>query len=209
MTALDQLDHLVFAVPDLAAGVAEVAERLGVEPSPGGPHPGLGTRNHLLSLGETSYIEVIGPDPDQAAPAAPRPFGLDSLTAPKLVTWAIGESDLEGRRERALAGGYDTGDIRPLSRQAPTGLLEWRLTLRREPAGDGLVPFLIDWGETPSPALSSTPGCSISGLRAEHPHPESVGAMLSALGVTLEVARGPEVVLVATLETPNGTVELR
>jgi hypothetical protein len=45
------LDHLVLATPDLAATVAHFTERTGVEPAPGGAHVGLGTRNHLVSLG--------------------------------------------------------------------------------------------------------------------------------------------------------------
>ena len=74
------LDHLVYAVPDLAAGVAAITALLGVAPSPGGPHPGLGTRNFLVSLGESCYLEIIGPDPEQPQPSRPRPFGLDRLS---------------------------------------------------------------------------------------------------------------------------------
>ncbi|WP_312882888.1 VOC family protein [Streptosporangium album] len=34
------LDHLVYAVPGLVAGVAEFAARTGVTPAAGGSHPG-------------------------------------------------------------------------------------------------------------------------------------------------------------------------
>ena len=138
MTAVavpDDIDHLVYAVSDLAAGVAAVAAMLGVAPSPGGPHPGLGTRNFLVSLGDSSYLEIIGPDPEQPAPRRARPFGLDRLTGGRLVTWAIHDHDLERRVAAARAKGFDTGPILPLSRQSPAGLIEWRLTMRPEPAG--------------------------------------------------------------------------
>ena len=84
-----------------------------------------------------------------------------------------------------------------------------RLTFRAEPAARGLVPFLIDWGSTPSPALGSTSGCSLVDLRAEHPQPAEVVGLLGALDVSLDVAEGGEAALIATIETPNGTVELR
>ena len=203
------LDHLVFAVPDLAAGVAAMAALLGVAPSPGGPHPGLGTRNYLVSLGESCYLEIIGPDPEQPQPSRARPFALDQLSAARLVSWAIHDAELERRVDAARAKGYDPGPILPLSRQSPAGLIAWRLTMRGEPGGEGLVPFVIDWGKTPSPALSSTRGCTLRGLRAEHPDPASIEAMLGALGVELDVARGAAPALVARIATPRGEIELR
>lgn len=81
MTA--ELDHLVYAVPDLAAGVITFAEATGVTPVAGGSHPG-GTANYLVGLGPAAYLEIIGPDP--AVPGArPRAFGLETLTVPRLA----------------------------------------------------------------------------------------------------------------------------
>jgi hypothetical protein len=204
------LDHLVFAVPDLAAGVLDLERRLGVRATPGGKHVGLGTHNALLALSDSAYLEVIGPDPDQPAPARPRPFAIDRLAAGRLVTWARHTRDLDGCVARALAAGFDPGTPLAMSRTRPDGVrLDWKLTLRAEPAGDGLVPFLIDWGATPSPALSCAKGVSIRALRAEHPDPEPVRAALAAVGAVLALARGAAPALVATLATPNGVVELR
>ena len=89
-----QFDHLVFAGPDLDEAVAYVASVLGVVAAPGGRHLGYGTRNRLIGFDDAAYLEVIGPDPDQPDPAGPRPFGIDELTGPALVAWAVRTSSI-------------------------------------------------------------------------------------------------------------------
>ncbi|WP_327085082.1 VOC family protein [Nonomuraea sp. NBC_01738] len=144
------MDHLVYATPDLAPTVAEVERLLGVKPAEGGRHVGLGTRNHLLGLGGRSYLEIIGPDPEQPHPGAPRPFGIDTLDAPRLVAWAVEPDDLDATVAASRARGYDPGTPFAMSRRTPSGdLLEWRLAFAAEP--DPVIPFLIDWGTTPHP----------------------------------------------------------
>lgn len=204
------LDHLVYAVSDLEVGIAHLERVLGVRASPGGSHRGLGTRNALLSLGPDCYLEIIGPDPEQPDPPRPRPFGVDRLQSGRLVTWAVKAGDLERRVETARRAGYDPGEVRSMSRERPDGVrLDWRLTLRSEPAGDGLVPFLIDWGGTPSPAQQAARGCRLIALRAVHPKVPTVASLLYALEVDLALDPAPAAALVAILDTPLGRVELR
>jgi catechol 2,3-dioxygenase-like lactoylglutathione lyase family enzyme len=180
------LDHLVYATPDLEESVRQLAKLTGVRPVEGGRHPGLGTRNHLLGLGELRYLEIIGPDPEQPEPETPRPFGIDDLTEPRLNAWAVRAADIEARVARSRAQGYDPGPIEPLSRRTPGGdVLRWRLTYPYEP----VVPFLIDWGRTPHPArrLPVVPLTSFAGV---HPDPPAVRTRLTALGVDLDVREG-------------------
>ncbi len=209
MSAL-RLDHLVYAVPELGAGIEDLEKRLGVRASLGGKHIGLGTHNALLSLGDDQYLEVIAPDPEQPQPDRPRPFGLDEHDGGRLAAWAAKESDLEARVAASKEAGYDPGLVLDLSRDTPEGVrIEWRLTVSQTPRGDGLVPFLIDWGGTAHPATSSARGCRLVAMRAEHPDPEPVRALLAAIGSDLELTQAPKAALIATLETPAGRVELR
>ena len=90
-----RLDHVVYAAPDLDAAIDDLERRLGVRASAGGKHAGLGTHNALLALSDDAYLEVIGPDPEQPQPDRPRPFGIDSLTAGRVVTWAARAQDLD------------------------------------------------------------------------------------------------------------------
>lgn len=204
------LDHLVYGVPDLARGVEVLAETLGVRAAPGGSHPGFGTRNALLSIGPDTYLEIIGPDPEQP-PTAGRWFDLDALVAPRLVTWAAkADNDIEARTVRARAAGFDPGPVVPMSRQRPDGSrLAWHLTLAPRLAAAGLVPFLIAWGESPHPGAAAPEGCTLAALYGEHPRPEEVRPTLAALGVTLELRTAPQPALVAELDTPRGHIVLR
>jgi hypothetical protein len=203
-------DHVVYGVADLDAAMDELAGRLGVRPAPGGRHVGRGTHNALLGLGDGAYLEVIAADPEQAPSPGPMAFSLDRLRLPRLVGWACRTADLDERVAAARESGYDPGDVRPMSRRRPDGLLlEWRLT-RHEPEPDRLVvPFLIDWSSSPHPSEAAPAGVLLVELRAEHPDPSRIRAALSALGAPLQVDEGPEPALIATLDTPRGRVVLR
>ncbi|ANP50289.1 hypothetical protein J2Z21_000975 [Streptomyces griseochromogenes] len=200
------LDHLVLATPDLAATVADFARRTGVTPAPGGVHVELGTRNHLVALGGRSYLEIIGPDPEQAEPVELRPFGVDRLAGPRTVTWAISPPRLEAAITTARARGYDPGPVHPMSRRTPDGtLLRWRLTDSGTTHPSGLVPFLIDWGDSPHPAASGLPVTPLLEVTATAPDPEEVRSHLSALGTELTVTQGPFAISF-TVRTAQGPV---
>lgn len=206
MTA--SLDHLVYAVPDLAAAVDEFEARTGIRAAPGGSHAGRGTANHLVGLG-AAYLEIIGPDPDQPDHAGPRPFGVHGGMKPRLTTWAVRTAQLDATVADARRGGYDPGDVVAMSRTTATGeLLEWRLTASDPLHFDGLVPFLIDWGTTPHPASRALPQTTLTTFTATHPDPDEVQRALALLGTELPVRAAGTAALHAVLDTPHGAVVL-
>ena len=202
-----ELDHLVYAGPDLGALVAEVHAGTGVAPRPGGSHEGRGTANVLLGLGRGRYLELLGPDPDQGEPDRPRPLRVDQVTAPTMVGWAVRTPGIEHLVDSARADGYDPGPVAPMSRRTPEGeLLSWRLTPPEGGFG-GAVPFLIDWQESPHPS-EHLPEVGLREVVIAHPQVSDVGTALTAVGafdlVRLESADSFRMSIV--LETPNGLI---
>ena len=208
MCARPRLDHLVLAGPDLDAAAALVAATTGIEPSAGGPHPGFGTRNMLCSFGRGSYLEIVGPDPDQAEPEDARPFGIDRLSRPTLVAWCARVADLPAARTRWDAAELDFTPPTPMSRQASIGLLEWTLSFPQFENPGGIVPFFIDWAETPHPSATAQPGLTLSGLRATHPSPMPVNRVLRHLDLDLAAEPGDVPALFARIEGPGGRLDL-
>ena len=210
-------DHLVYAAPDLEEAVEDLAKRFGVRPSAGGKHPS-GTHNALLALSNACYLEIIAPDPEQSHQQGERPlaFGLDWLKIPRLVTWAVLAPSLEEIASASQAAGYDPGVVVEGGRVRPDGArLRWRTTKRPEtqegwpPPGDGIVPFLIEWGEeTPHPSVTSAQGVRLLELSLFHPRPAEVQPMLSALHIDILVSAGAAPEMRARLETPLGIVTL-
>ena len=210
MSYLTQVDHLLYATPDLDLGVAAIEKLLGVHATAGGQHLGFGTRNALLALGPLTYLEIIGPDSAQPKPAGPRRFGVDDLKAPQLIGWVSRAPELDALVVRARAQGIAMGDALSGGRKQPDGTtLTWRYTDPSAVIEHRLVPYFMDWGQSPHPATTAAKGARLVALRAEHPDPARIERMLRALSLDLPVTRGAQPMLVATLEGAKGRVELR
>ena len=124
---LAKVDHLVYAAPDLQAGdrpYRAVVRRAG------DARRSASRRRHTQCARWAGTRHVSGdhrPDPDQPAPRQPRTFGIDALTAPRLVTWAAKSGSLEDLVRDAQTHGITFGAVGSGSRKTPQGtLLQWR-----------------------------------------------------------------------------------
>ncbi len=203
-----ELDHIVWAVPDLEEGVNQIHADLALEPSRGGSHVGLGTANFILGLGHESYLEVIGPDASQPQHVGPRPFGVDPATISRLATFAVRVKDIETSSKDLRERGHDPGPWRAMQRALPDGrLLSWKLTQSPEWSG-GVVPFLIEWGDAVHPSTTCTQGARLERMYAEHPDPQRVRDAWFAMGLQYEVEKGPRARLHSLVRGPAGEVVL-
>ena len=198
--SIPAIDSIAYWTPDLEPVIDELEERLGVRPALG--EGGRGTA--VLSIGGGSYLLVIGPDTELDVNTS----GLDH---PSLRGWSARVRNFDQCVEAARAAGADFGPVRRAGVDRPDrGSLRWKVAAIDGPLGD-LFPRLVDWSETEEhPAATSPGGVKLVAFRGEHPEPELIRSQLDVLGLAadLEVTPGPEPRLWATLEGPNGRVEL-
>lgn len=84
-----KLDHLTVIAPSLAEGVEHVRDCLRLDVPFGGLHTYMGTHNHRLQLGNSTYLEIVALDPDGFEPRHARWFGVDDHRQVR-ADWADG-----------------------------------------------------------------------------------------------------------------------
>jgi hypothetical protein len=209
------LDHILLGCSDLDRGIAFVEKHTGIAAAFGGVHPGRGTRNALLSLGEPSraelnprrYLEIIAPDPEQ--PGAPDHYGLLKLTEPRLVGWAAHPGNLNQFATRLRNQGIAFDGPNPGSRKRGDGLLlEWKTLNLKDDLG-GLLPFFIEWSAgTSHPSVDAPRGCHLARFELLTPDPEKLRSAAAAMGLAVEIAKGAKLQLRATISCRGRTLVL-
>jgi hypothetical protein len=201
------IDHVVIGAPELDAAVALVAARTGVTAAQGGAHPGRGTHNALMGLGERSYLELVAPVPGAELTGDLADFAR--LTGPTPLAFAIRSSDLAATRERVKSEGLAVSDIVSGSRQRPDGTtVRWRVFELTAPELS-VGPFFIEWDAgSQHPSESAPSGCRLSQLELRGPKVDAVARLLKHLGVDVPVREAPSASLGVVLHCPSGDVTL-
>jgi Glyoxalase-like domain len=199
------LDHILLGCTLLTSGIELVAKRTGVRAAFGGVHPGRGTRNALLSLGEKHYLEIIAPDPLQSG--APDHYGLAKLTEPRLVGWAAHPGDLNAFAIRLRNADLAFEGPTPGSRKRPDGrLLQWK-TLDLHDNLDGLLPFFIEWSaDTVHPSADAPTGCRISGFGLVTYNDFEMQRLCKLLDLDVRIIHGSQPGLFAWISTPRDEI---
>ncbi len=138
-----ELDHVLIAVSDLTTAVSEFEARYGLTSIEGGRHPGWGTANRIVPLGDT-YLELVAVvDADEAAE---RPFGrwVGRAAVPgagRLMGWAVRTDDLDATARRLDLVVEAGSRIRADGRE-----LRWRTGGVEAAVAEPFLPFFIEWG---------------------------------------------------------------
>jgi len=204
-----QLDHIAIGHPNLALAKEEFADLTGCMPSDGGPHVGAGTHNALASLGNSVYIELISPDPNQAdmpisSDGASLGERLASITGSQLLAYAIRTRDLVGL-SNSLSG-FNAADPFDVTRQQPDGVrLHWQLMNLVNHGLGGMAPFFIDWLDCPHPTTTNALAGEFVSLEVSHTH-EALGELLDRTSDVVFARAAPELTL--TFESRRDLVVL-
>ena len=200
------LDHIIILVASLADFQKDFGERYGVELTQGGAHPYLGTANLLADLGNGTYLEVLGPNPDLESPTGMGEM-LVGYDQPQVTWFAVATDHHDQVQADAEAAGLTFLGPSPGSRESAEGkLLQWSSAIV---AGHGYgeqVPFFIDWGDTRHPSQSSAKGLELLEFTVLHPQAQALASIYEAVGIVvpLETAEKPGFRL--RINTPHGEV---
>ncbi len=219
------VDHLVVLATDLEQGVAWCQATLGIAPGAGGAHPLMGTHNRLLSLASsghpTAYLEIIAIDTAARpllTPGHARWFDMDdpalqarvALHGPQLVHFVAGVADIAAGVAALAIQGIDRGVVLPASRETPTGLLQWQISVRNDGQRlfDGCLPTLIQWGDRHPTQTMAASGIALEDLQVFHPTADTLRDAYHALDLSsVSTHTGPAQIR-ARLRTPKGLVSL-
>jgi hypothetical protein len=220
MTA--RIDHLVVGAASLEQGVAWCEANLGVTPGPGGEHPFMGTHNRLLRIATVdyprAYLEIIAVQPGRAAQRERRWFDLDAESVrdalerdgPRLLHFVASMPDVRAGVDVFRQHEIDRGEVVAASRMTPRGLLQWQITIRADGARlfDGVLPTLIEWGETHPAAAMPESGITLQSLTARHPQATQLRNACSAIALQGVAFKEGPANLRAVLDTPRGRIQL-
>jgi hypothetical protein len=201
------LDHILLGCSDLDKGIALVEEKTGVRAAFGGVHPGRGTQNALLSLGEHRYLEIIAPDPKQTS--VQQYSVIKDLTTPRLIGWAVHPGDIDALGKRLRDSGVAIQEPRSGSRARPDGrVLHWK-SLGLADDRHGLLPFFIQWSaDSVHPSTDAPAGCRLEHFGLESPDSDELTKALQRFGIDAPVERGEKNQLRVRLAGPKGLLEV-
>ncbi|MCU1318420.1 MAG: hypothetical protein JWN63_3742 [Candidatus Acidoferrum typicum] len=201
------LDHIILGCNDLDRGIDLVEQNVGVGPTIGGVHPGRGTRNALLSLGERRYLEIIAPDPAQHEIVHfPQ---IREMSEPRLLGWAVHPPDIAAiaqqlRENKVAFKGPDDG-----SRKRPDGrVLTWK-TVNLADDRHGLLPFFIEWSaDSVHPSKDAPVRCRLEYFEIMSVDPDELSWTFKRIGLDLPVQRSDKARLRALISGPKGDLGL-
>jgi hypothetical protein len=136
-----ELDHVLLAAVDLDGAAHELELRHGLATVEGGRHPGWGTANRIVPLGDV-YLELVAvADEHEAACAAFGRWVRARRAAPyALLGWAVRTSMLAERASHLRLA------VQQGERERPDGtMLRWSLAGVDQAAADHFLPFFIEW----------------------------------------------------------------
>jgi Glyoxalase-like domain len=172
----------------------------------GGRHPGWGTENRIVPLGDT-YLELIAVADEAVASANTFGEWVSSAATPhgRPLGWAVRPDDLDETAAR-LGLRSQWGE-----RARPDGeLVRWRAAGIDEAATQPGVPFFIEWAAQttfPGAATGDEPTAAVTRLEIET-QPERLAAWLGEHALPIRVSTGERGLTRVVLEAATGEIVL-
>ena len=198
------VDHIALAVKNTEDGARHVEDLTGVTPT-------LTKRdrkdfywNAALGIGEDSFLEVIGPNPDHRGVQPLKSF-MAGLEEPTLLFWYVATEDFDVFARRVAAAGEGLKHVVTVDPETSANEADYT----RAAIGSGFVsqrPGVIEWRRR-GVEQSTDVRCRLTSFSLSLPRPDDLNALFTALGIYVPVERGPSRIGL-TLETPKGEVAI-
>ena len=173
----------------------------------GGSHPGWGTANRIVPLGD-AYLELVAVVDDRVASASAfgQWVGAGATPSGRPIGWAVRPDDFD---ETAARLGLEPRDG---ERARSDGkLIRWRTAGIEEAVAQPGLPFFIEWApQTPFPgavARDSDPAPAVAQLEIET-RPERLEAWLGEHALPIRVSAGERGVTRVVLRGSAGEIVL-
>ena len=197
-----QLDHVILATSVRRSDAPRFPSAYGLDATPGGRHPGWGTENWIIPLGD-SYLELIAVVDESEARG--NDFGRRILEAGEgdLIGWAVRPDDIDATAARL---GLRVGEG---SRTRPAGeRIEWRMAGLEEAMERPWLPFFIEWRDPAAfPGATPVSSAHVTGLEIACDVDE-LSAWLGPHSLPLDLRPGDAGVTAVVIDGPRGTVAL-
>ena len=213
-------DHVLVAVRDLAEAARKFETTYGLRALEGGRHPGVGTANMIVPLGDT-YLELIAVVDQEEGRRSPTTRRISRAVEDgrTFATWAVRTDNLDALREHLLAHGLELDAPVAGARERPDGVtLRWRSQMLVAPGDPSVLPFVIEWkvppGQHPVQTAVAHPSKArgIRAVRLGDPDPGAAAARFGTLfGDDLNVAferAATSGVAAVELDTPGGPLTI-
>ena len=199
-----EVDHVLLASSELAPGAALLPSRYGLESYEGGRHPGWGTGNRIIPLGD-AYLELVAVVDEREARASA--FGRWVLRAAEepgsVIGWAVRPEDLDATAARLGL------EIQEGSRTRPSGVIvAWRSAGVDEAARRPWLPFFLEWRDPSTfPGRSASTSARLARIELEC-DVEELDAWLGEHSLPLDVRPGEAGIVAVTVDTVAGRIAL-
>jgi Glyoxalase-like domain len=202
----DVIDHIVLAAPDLEEAMQEFEKATGIGAVIAGSINGLGIKTARISFNDSSYLEIIAPDPKSAGPIGQllKSKGLTCLTP---FHYAIRTSRCEELKDELKKFKYVPDHITMFGGEKDGTPRKWELLFLYGHKIGGICPYFVHWANSPHPCAKLPVVGKLKKFTVRAPEDDPVHSLLEHVnvrGLNLEVGK-PK--LSFQFSSPEGTIK--
>jgi hypothetical protein len=200
------IDHIVLAAPDLDEAMVAFEKMTGISPVIAGSINGLGIKSARISFNDSSYIEIIAPDPKQAGPIGQllKSKGITELTP---FHFAIRSSKTEQLKDEVKKFGYVPDHISMFGGQKDGVPRKWEMLYLYGHKIGGICPFFINWANSEHPCVSLPVVGKLKKFTIRAPEDDPVHKLLEHVAIKGFNIETGKTKLSFQFSSPEGTVK--